>query len=131
MLDQRPLLLPFLALAAGLTVTDQTGYHLPLYVLAAALACLVLSAQIRRGPLFATCISLTFFALGLCALSPWKNPPVSSDSIRAIPPSVPVTLQGVVASRPVVSSTGTTLVVRTEQIIRAGRPEGACGELLL
>jgi hypothetical protein len=74
MFQQRPLLLPFLALAVGLTVTDRTGYQLPVYVPAAVLLCLLLSALIWRRTLFVTCIPLFFFVLGLCALSPWKTP---------------------------------------------------------
>ena len=131
MLQERPLLLPFLALAVGLSVTDQTGYHLPLYAVAAALFCLVLSALIRRRGLFVICIPLFFFVLGLYALSPWKTPALSSCSIRSLPASAPVTLQGVVRTRPVVSAAGTSLVVRTEQLLRAGRVEGACGDLML
>jgi competence protein ComEC len=131
MIQQRPLLLPFLALAAGLTVTDQTGFYLPLYAVPGVLACLVLSALPRRPILFAVCVPLSFLVLGLCALSPWKTPVVPSGSILTIPPSAAVTLQGVVSSRPVVSPTGTGLVVRTEQLLRAGRPEEACGDLLL
>jgi competence protein ComEC len=131
MFQQRPLLLPFLALAVGLTVTDRTGYHLPVYVPAAALLCLLLSALIRRRTLFVTCIPLFFFVLGLCALSPWKTPTPSSGTIRSIPPSVAVTLQGVVHSRPVVSPAGTSLVVHTERLFRSGRSEELSGDLML
>jgi len=131
MLQQRPLLLPFLALAVGLTVTDQTGYHLPLSAVAAALLCLVLSALVRRRTLFETCIPLFFFVLGLYLLSPWKTPALSLCSISSLPASVPVSLQGVVRSRPVVSPAGTSLVVRTEQLLPTGRVEGVCGDLLL
>ena len=131
MLQQRPLLLPFLALAVGLTVTDQTGIGLPLYTVAAALLCLVLSAVIRQGTLFLVCVPLFFFVLGLYALSPWENPALPSCSIRSLPASAPVTLQGVVRSRPVVSPAGTNLVVRTEQLFRAGRSEEVCGDLML
>jgi len=131
MLDRRPLLLPFLALAAGLTVTDQTGFHLPLYAIPAVLACLFLSSLTRRRILFAVCVPLSFLVLGLSALSPWKTPAVPSDSIRRLPPAVPLTLLGVVASRPVVSPTGTSLVVRTEQLFREGRPVAVSGDLLL
>jgi prepilin signal peptidase PulO-like enzyme (type II secretory pathway) len=131
MLQQRPLLLPFLALAVGLTITDQTGYHIPLYVVAAALLCLVLSALIRQRAPFTICVHLFFFVLGLCALSPWKTPTEPSCSLRNISAEVPVTLQGVVRSRPVVSPTGTSLVVRTEQLLHAGHSEQVCGDLML
>jgi competence protein ComEC len=131
MLQQRPLLIPFLVMVVGLTVEDQTGYQLPLYVLTTALLCLVLSAFIRRRTLFDICVPLFFFVLGLCALSPWKTPVASSCSLRSLPASVPVTVEGVVRSRPVVSPAGTSLVVRTEQLLRAGQPAELCGDLML
>jgi competence protein ComEC len=131
MFQQRPLLLPFLAMAAGLTITDQTGFHLQLYAVAASLMCLALTALIRQRTLFVICVPLFFFVLGLYALSPWKNPALSSCSIRSLAATVPVTLEGVVRSRPVVSPAGNSLVVRTEQLIRAGRSGEACGDLLL
>lgn len=129
--QQRPLLLPFLALAVGLTITDQTGFQLPLYVPAAFLLCLVLSALIRRRTLFEISVPLFFLLLGLCALSPWKTPAVPACSIRSLPASVAVTLQGVVRSRPVVSPAGTVVVVRTEELYRAGGSEAVCGDLML
>lgn len=131
MLQQRPLLLPFLALAAGLAISDQTGWLLPGPVPAVALLCLLLSALLLRRTLFTVCVPLFFFVFGLCALSPWKNTAVPSDSIRSLPSSIPVILEGVVRSRPVVSPSGTALVVRTEHLIRAGRSEVASGDLLL
>ena len=129
--QQRPLLIPFLVMAVGLSVADQTGYHLPLSVVAAALLCLVLSALVRQRIIFQICLPLFFFTLGLSALSPWKNPAVPACSLQTLPASVPVTLQGMVRSRPVVSPAGTSLVVRTEQLLRNGRAEGVCGDLLL
>jgi len=131
MLQQRPLLLPFLSLAFGLVITDQTGYQLPLPAVSAALLCLVLSALIRRGTLFNICVPLFFFTFGLYALSPWQTPKQSSCSIRNLSSSAPVTLQGVVNSRPVISPAGTSLVVRTEQLFRGNHSETVCGEMLL
>ena len=131
MIQQRPLLLPFVAMAAALVITDQTGYQLPLSAVAAALLCLLLSALIRTRTFLEICVPLFFFALGLNALSPWKTSTTQPCSIRSLPSSVSVTLQGIVTSQPVVSATGTSLVVRTEQLFRAGRPEEASGDLLL
>jgi hypothetical protein len=131
MFQQLPLLLPFLAMAVGLTVTDQTGYHVLLYVVGAALICLVLSAMIRQRTPFVLCTFQFFLTLGLSALTPWKTPAVPVCSIGSITPSIPVTLQGVVRSRTVVSPAGTSMVVRMEQLLRAGQPEAVCGDLIL
>jgi hypothetical protein len=131
MIKQRPLLLPFVAMAAGLAVTDQTGYHLPVSAVAAALLCLLLSAQVRSRTILEIGVPLFFFVLGLYALSPWKTPATPPGSIWLFPSSLPLTLQGIVTSRPTISAAGTSLVVRTEQLFRAGRPEVASGNLLL
>jgi competence protein ComEC len=75
--------------------------------------------------------TLFFLVLGLYALTPWKSPTISSCSIRNTPAAIPVILQGVVRSRPVVSPSGTSLVVRMEQRLRSGRTEEVCGDLML
>ncbi|MBK5276950.1 MAG: DNA internalization-related competence protein ComEC/Rec2 [Desulfuromonadales bacterium] len=130
-LQERPLLLPFLALAVGLTVADQTGFRMPLYGVAAFLACLILSCLTRRRTLFVVCVALFFFALGLCALSPWKTPQYPSASIRTMAGPQSLTLEGVVRSRPVASPDGTSLLVRTEQLFRGGSREAVSGDLML
>jgi len=70
MLHERPLLLPFLAMAAGLVICDQTGFLLPYSSLAAIFAGLVISSLVRWRPPFEICIVLFFLGGGLCYLSP-------------------------------------------------------------
>ncbi len=130
-LQERPLLLPFLAMAVGLAITDQTGFQMPLYGVAATLFCLVLSCLTTRRILFFCCVPLFFFTLGLCALSPWTTPQTSAASISNSAGPETVTLEGVVRSRPVASPAGTSLVIRTEWLLRGGIAEAARGDLLL
>lgn len=131
MLQHRPLLLPFLAVAAGLAICDQTGFQLPYSSLAAILVCLIISSLIRWRPPFVICTFLFFCAWGLCALSPWKSPQLPSHSITYRAASSPLTVEGVVQSRPVISPAGNNLVMRTEKIFRDGRIEPVCGDLIL
>ena len=100
---ERPLLFPFLALASGLALSDQSGFQLPLYAVVAILLCLALSCLGPRRGLFVCCLFLSFLALGLCALSPWKIAHYPSESIHNCASTLPVTLEGIVRSRPIVS----------------------------
>src|SRR6185369_17709700 len=109
MLQHRPLLLPFFAMAAGLVICDQTGFQLPYSSLAAILICLTISSLIRWRPPFVICTFLFFCAWGLCALSPWKSPQLLPHSITYRAASSPLTVEGVVQSRPVISPAGNNL----------------------
>jgi competence protein ComEC len=128
---ERPLLLPFLAMAAGLVVTDQTGFQMPTSGLAAILSCLALSCLPSRRPFFIVCLTLSFFVLGTSALSPWKNPSYPSGSVRRLSGPAPVTLEGLVLSRPVVSPGGTSLLIQVEQFLNGERAETISGNLML
>lgn len=131
MLQERPLLLPFMSMAAGLVMSDQTGFLLPYSSLAAILACLVLSSLIGCRFPFSLCIGLFFCAWGLSALTPWKSPHSSPRSIAYRAAPLPIIIEGVVHSRPIISPTGSNLVIRTEQVLRDGRGEPVCGDLML
>jgi competence protein ComEC len=129
--QERPFLLPFLVMVVGLVISDQAGFSLPYSSLAAAFACLVISSLIKSRPVFVICTALFFFVWGLCALSPWKSPPSSPRSITCRVAAAPVTVEGVVQSRPIISTTGSRFVVRTEQLYRVGIVEPVCGDLML
>lgn len=131
MLQHRPLLLPFLSMAVGLIASDQTGFLLPYSSLAAILGCLIISSMIRWRPPFVICTALFFCAWGACALTPWKSPPLSSRSITSHAASAPITLEGVVQSRPIISPAGNNLVIRTEHVFHEGRVVPVCGDVML
>jgi len=131
MLQERPLLLPFLAMASGLVVCDQCGFVLSYVSLALFLLCMVLSVFVKSRPIFAVCTTLFFFACGLSALTPWKFPPPTQLSIALRAGSIPVTVEGIIQSRPTVSPTGSNLVLRTEHVVRDNRVEPVCGDVLL
>jgi competence protein ComEC len=130
-LREWPLLLPLLALATGLVAADQTGLRLPGFAAVAILLCLAVSCMVRRQALFVVCVPLCFFALGLSTLTHWKAVTYPPDSIRTLAGPAAVTLEGVVRSRPVVSPAGTSLLIRTEQLLKGGRVEVVSGDLLL
>lgn len=131
MSSQWPFLIPFVSMAAGLTFSAQTGIFCPLHILIAGFSCLLLSAFYRKNSLFSICVPLFFFLWGLYALSPWLIPEQSSVSIRYRASVNPVTMEGIVASRPTVSPDGSTIIVRAERVFVNNLAEPAQGLLML
>lgn len=131
MLRERPLLIPFLALAAGLTVSDLYGILLPFAAVAAAMGCLALSCLLRGRLAPALCVFVTFLVWGLHALTPWKAPSSSPYSIERHAAPAPVTVEGVIRSRPVATPDGGSFVMGTEAVLREGRPVPASGALMV
>ena len=131
MLQERPFLIPLLAMASGLVIADQSGFCVPVSVPAALLLCLALSCLIRNRTPFIICCALFFLAWGLSALTPWKTPDPSSVTIALKASRKPLTIEGIVRSRPTVSASGSSLVIRTERVFRDMNPEQVSGDMLL
>lgn len=131
MFSQWPLLIPFVSMAAGLTLSAQTGRFCPLTLLAAGFACLLLASFHRNKQLFSACAALFFFLWGLQALSLWLIPGLSPASIRYRTSDLPVTLEGIVASRPTVSPDGSSIIVNAERVFDKNTAEPVQGMLML
>ncbi len=131
MTSQWPLLIPFVSMVAGLTVSVQTGILCPLHILAAGFVCLLLSVFQRNGVIFSACVALFFFLWGLYALSPWLTPDISPASINQRASDLPVNIEGIVASRPTVSPDGSSIIVRAENIYNNRRAEAVHGRFIL
>ncbi|MBI5484617.1 MAG: DNA internalization-related competence protein ComEC/Rec2 [Deltaproteobacteria bacterium] len=131
MTSQWPFLIPFVSMAAGLTLSSLSGRFCPLSVIAGAFVCLILAALQRDKHIFPVCTAAFFFLWGLYALSPWLIPDPSPASIGKRASDTPLTLEGLVASRPSVSPDGSSVVVRTENIISNNRFESVQGQLML
>ncbi|RII31271.1 MAG: DNA internalization-related competence protein ComEC/Rec2 [Geobacter sp.] len=131
MLRQRPLLIPFLALAAGLTVADVTSFLLPLPVVAAVLFCLALSAFIRNRLPLDLFTFLFFFLWGLYALTPWKSPPLPAGEISRYAGPEALIVEGIVASRPSTTPTGSSFVMDVESVLRERSAAPSCGNLMI
>lgn len=131
MVRQWPLLLPLVSMVAGLAISARTVQTCSLATLLAALICLLLSAVQSRRHLFSACVSLFFFFWGFYALTPWTVPDDSPSSIRFAASDSLVTVEGVVASRPVVSPDGSRLAVKVEHLFYQNRIKAAHGTLML
>lgn len=131
MLRERPLLIPFSAFAVGLVIADCSGYLLPFYAVLAALCCLLLSCAFRNNLTPAIGSGIFFLVWGLYALTPWKSPSQLPDSIQRYAAQNPVTVEGVIASRPVATPDGSSFVLRTTGVVSGNRSARASGSLLV
>jgi len=131
MLRERPLLIPFLALAAGLVIADLNNILLPFSTVVAALCCLVLSCFLSSRLPLAVCTFVFFFIWGLYALTPWKAPEQLPCAIQQYAANGTVTVEGVVLSRPTTTPTSSSFIVRVEGVLREGHGFPACGSLMV
>jgi competence protein ComEC len=118
-------------MAAGLTLSVQMGLFCQLSSVAAGFACLLLASFHRDKRLFSLCVFLFFFLWGLHAISPWLIPDPSLSSISHQISDSPVTLEGVVASRPTVSPDGSSIIVKAEQLFSNNQSKPVQGKLML
>lgn len=131
MFSQWPLLIPFVSMAVGLTLSAQREIFCSPTVLAAGFATLLLSSCIRGRLIFSIAVPLFFFIFGFYALSPWLIPPPAADSIKLQASDASVILEGVVLSRPSVSPDGSSVIVNTEKLFRNRVAEPVQGKLML
>lgn len=131
MVRQWPLLLPLMSMVAGLALSARVLQTCSLTTLLAVSICLLLSAAQSSRYLFSACVILFFFCWGFYALTPWIVPDNSPSSIRLAASDSPVIVEGIVASRPVVSPDGSRLAVRVEHLFYQNRVKAAHGTLLL
>ncbi len=131
MLRERPLLVPLLALAAGLTGADLSGTLVPFPFAIAALCCLLLSCFIRNSLPVAVCTFVFFLVWGLYALTPWKSPAPSTCTVQRFVAPDPVIVEGIVTSRPVATPVGSNFILRTEAVITEGRAVPVNGAMMV
>lgn len=131
MIRERPLLIPFLAFSAGLVIADYSSVLLPFYAVVAAICCLLLSCLVRTTllPVFGTCAF--FLVFGLYALTPWKSPPPSPNSIQQYASHSPVKVEGIIKSRPVSTPTGGSFILQVAGVITESGSAAASGRLMV
>jgi len=131
MLRERPLLIPFLALAAGLCAADYYDTLLPLSSAVALLVCLLLSCFVRSRIPVTIFTFAFFFVWGMYALTPWKSPVYPTIPIQQYTSRSPVIVEGVIGERPVASASASSFILRTDAVIRDGRVLPVSGNLLI
>lgn len=126
-----PFLIPFLFMTAGMTLSAHSGYFCDITSVVAVLLCMLLASFLPYPGLFSAVTALFFFFFGLLALQPWLSPAISPYSINTKASDSPITIEGVVSSRPSVAPEGSRLTVQVERVISGDRAETVSGSLLL
>lgn len=117
---ERPLLIPLVFLIAGLCTADFRGATPPPWALAALLLATLAASLVRARTPFLLSLSALFFVWGGLSLEPFLNPPAG---VAAFASELPVTVEGVVDSRPEwLAPGGGRLYLR---VVRQYRDEGA------
>jgi len=126
-----PFLIPFLFMTAGMAVSAISGLSFNIIAVAVVFLCMLIACFLPYSRLFSVCSALFFFFWGLFALQPWLSPETSPYSIRNKSAAVPITIEGVISSRPSVAPEGSRLSVQVERVIGAVSAESVSGVLLL
>jgi len=132
---ERPLLIPVLALSAGLAIADHYDFLLPFSTVSAVFCCLLLSCFISSRHVFTVCTFVFFLAWGLYALTPWKSPLSGETGIQRMAAGAPLVVEGVIRTRPVVTASmngvAGSFVLEVDSIVREGRSIPASGNLMI
>jgi competence protein ComEC len=126
-----PFLIPFVFMAAGITLSVLNGIYCDITSVAAIFLCLLLACFLPYSGFFSVCTALFFFIWGLSALHPWLSPEASPYSVETKASDIPITIEGVVLDRPSVAPEESRLTVQVEQIFSGKKAETASGTLLL
>ncbi len=126
-----PLLLPFLMMALGLSLTALFGFPVAISSLFSLLVCLLLASFHSGSTPFTVCTALFFLWWGLSALNPWLFPVQNSHSIHQRATGLRSTIEGVISERPEVTEYGSRMVIQAEHIQTATGVEAVTGHVLL
>ncbi len=126
-----PFLIPFICMTAAMSLSVLTGFYSDILMLAAVFTCLLLASFLPYPLSFSVFTVLFFFFWGLTVLHPWLTPDQSQHSLRTHVSDRPITIEGVISTRPSVSPEGSRLTVQVESVINGNRAELISGKLLL
>lgn len=128
---ERPLLVPFLALSAGLLLADMYALSLPLSCVVASFAALLLSCRVRCRLVIEICSFTFFLTWGMFALPLWTTPQPAERSILGYEGLRPVTVEGVIRSRPVVSNGCAQFILEPTCVMENCRPVPVSGRVMV
>lgn len=132
---ERPLLIPCLALSAGIALAGIYAFSLPLVAVAALFSCLVISCFIHHRLPMEISVFLFLFSWGTFALSLWTKPPSAPNSIQNFAGPEARTIEGFIRSRPVVIGAPTgnsgSFILDVTRLISDGHPIPTTGSLMI
>lgn len=126
-----PFLIPFLFMTAGMSLSVFSGFFCDITAVLGVFLCLLLTCFLPGSVFFSVGVALFFFFWGLFALHPWLYPDVSPNSITARFSDTPLTIEGIITSRPSIAPEGSRLTVQVERTFKGGQAETASAVLLL
>ncbi len=128
---ERPLFLPLLSTIVGLVTADLFLYFVPELFLYLSLAATLPFLFLKRNSLFLAALSFFFFSWGNLSLKPFLLQESSTEEIVHMVTDDPVTLEGVIDSRPETSEKGSRLYLRVERLYRDKSYAIVSGRILL
>ncbi|MDD2271657.1 MAG: DNA internalization-related competence protein ComEC/Rec2 [Desulfuromonadaceae bacterium] len=114
-----------------MALSATSGFYCDVIAVVAVFFCMLTACFLASSRLFAVTTSLFFFFWGVLVLQSLLSPDISPQSIKNNYSVTPLTIEGVVASRPSVGPEGSRLNVQVEHLIYAERVEAVSGLLLL
>ncbi|MEI8354613.1 MAG: DNA internalization-related competence protein ComEC/Rec2 [Deltaproteobacteria bacterium] len=128
---ERPLFLPLLATVVGVLLADLFLYFVPDLLLYLSLAATLPFLFLKRRALFFAALSLFFFSWGNLSLKPFLLQGSSTQTVLQMLTDDPVTVEGVIESRPETSEKGSRLYLRAERVYREKSYAIVTGRILL
>jgi competence protein ComEC len=126
-----PFLIPFLFMTTGMTLAAFSGFYADSITVAAVFLCLLLSCFLPNRALFSACAALFFFLWGASVLRPWLSPDIPPHAISRKTSVTPLTIEGIISSRPSVAPEGSRIVVTVEAVLSGVQRETVTGDMLL
>lgn len=126
-----PFLIPFLSMTAGMVLSATSGFNCNVIAVAAVFVCMLIACFLASSRFFTVTTALFFFLWGVLVLQLLLSPDIPPQSIKNNYSATPLTIEGVVSSRPSVGPEGSRLNVQVENLILAERVESVSGLLLL
>src|SRR6266545_256774 len=128
---ERPLAAPLFSLILGLSLAGIYGFFLPAFLLLPLLALAFTAVFCKSRIPFTLAISILLFVCGNLSLKPFVLPSLPPGHIANFLSEEPVTIEGVIDSRPEAGERGTRLYVQAEKIFRERQYAAVEGRLLL
>jgi competence protein ComEC len=128
---ERPLAAPLISLVAGLSLAGLYPVHPVPAVLPTLLAVAFLTLFLKNRLLFQLSLCLLLFASGSYLLGPCLAPRLGPEHIAAWQSDDPVTVEGVIDSRPEATERGGRLCIRTKEVYQGRQRTLVSGRLLL
>ncbi len=130
-MTSRPLAIPLFSVVAGLTSAFLWGICFSLISLLLLLAITFLLVFVKNRLFFLATLALCFFVWGNLSLKPFLEPHFSSDSIVRFVGADPLTIEGVIDSRPDWRETGGRIYLRAARVFRGEWSAVVTGRMLV